>query len=160
MFDLKGWVSLIVDQYRLSKDISKRNDILCYAILAEAKANNDLLNIICRAGINKVVQEYPVLFNNFSTSTSDILIATGVPAYIVFGEKDMPQEDNISMMDKQSIDWLDKKKSSELYEFCMRKCHVLKTLSTSKALDIPRISIAKRCTNLSKATRILIDRLS
>jgi hypothetical protein len=136
----------------------ERNEIIRYAIIAEAKANNDLASIICRAKAKTTGQIQPAIFNEFSTDTADILLAIGIPANIIFNDKNLPNESSIESMDKIKVssNTFETKTASELYEFYIRKCKLLKSLYKSNSLSILSVNLHSRCKNIELATRILI----
>lgn len=136
----------------------ERNAIIKYAIIAEAKANNDLASIIYRAIDKTIEQIQPAIFNEFSTDTADILLAIGTPANIIFNDKSLPKESSIDSMDKikTSKNTFTTKTASELYEFYIRKCNLLKSLYNSNSLSISSVNLQSRCKNIELATRILI----
>lgn len=143
--------------------VEDRNSIIRYAILAEAKGNNDLAGIIHRANAENAAHAFPNLYNEFSTATSDILISLGIPAYkILDNNSSQPQESTIQEMDrsKNSRAFFEKKSPSELYEFYIRKCSLLKSLCNSSSLAIRSIRLGARLKNIEFATSALITKMS
>ena len=134
-----------------------RDSLLKYAIMAEAKANNDLASIIRRGDVDTVASKYPAIFNEFSTETADLLLSIGVPASTIFSENP-PKEEVFKEMEqvKQPISFYNKKTASELYEFYIRKCNLLKSLYRSDSLGISSVKLDARCKNIEFATRALI----
>jgi len=151
-------IKLLFERIEKSKDTKQKNEILLYAIVAEAKENNDLATIICRGGAKNAVDNFPKLFNQFSVTTSGILLTLGIPAYVIFADNDIPNENDIKRMDNSNYSKLQDKKSSELYEFYVRKCNIIKNLYLGNALTMPRLSIYKRCKNIEYATGIIASR--
>jgi len=139
--------------------VSARKDrdlILKYAIMAEAKANNDIASIIHRGNADTAASKYPAIFNEFSTTTADLLLTIGIPASKIFAEQP-PKEEDFKEMEqvKQPIGFYNKKTASELYEFYIRKCNLLKSLYRSNSLGIPSVKLYARCRNIEFATRAL-----
>lgn len=153
-------IKLMLERLDKATDNNQKNEILFYAIIAEAKENNDLAGIICRGDAQNIIESFPKLFNQFSTVTSEILLSVATPAYVLFGDNDAPQENDLKDMNKSSFSKLQGKKSSELYEFYIRKCNIIKNLYLGEALSMPRISLQKRCKNIEHATRILASRFT
>jgi hypothetical protein len=160
MFNLTDTIKIILDQCNLSKQKENQYEILKYAILSEAKINNDLSTIICKAGITNIIKQHPELFNQFTTYTGDILLGLGIPAYKIFNEEKLPNEEEINNMYTYSFEFLQKKDSAELYEFYIRKCNLIKSLCLAKSLNIKRISLYKRCKHIEHGTKILISRIN
>lgn len=98
------------------------------------------------------------MFSKFATATSEILLTLGVPAYRIFGSVQYPNEDTIQKLDKGNIPYknFQEKKPSELYEFYIRKCTLLKSLYAANSLILPNVKLSARCKNIEYATRALI----
>ena len=148
------------DVYKALKEDKDRNKLLKYAIIAEAKFNNDLAQIICRSDAKKMALESPHIYNCFSTETAETLLLLGIPAYKVLGESKRPKEENIKELNRSNtkINLYEKKTAAELYEFYIRKCNLLKALSTGNSLVTANISLHGRCKNIDHATRFLIKK--
>jgi len=152
--DAKSAIELVMS----IKNDKNRNTLLKYAILAEAKFNNDLSEVICRSNAKEIAISSPKIFNQFSTLTSETLLMIGLPAYKILGDNKHPIEKNIEELNKSSANrnLFKQKKPSELYEFYIRKCNLLKSLSKGEALTSSKISLQRRCKNISFATEFLI----
>ncbi len=162
MFNLSiiDFARLILERRDNNKDNLDTNSILLYAILSEAKINNDLAKMICRVHADKLIDKHLKIFYEFIIDSGSLLLTVGVPARIVFGDKNAPNEESIDQLDNATIKVMKSKSSSELYEFYIRKCTIIRSLYNSNSLDMPRISLQKRCKNIEHATRILISRLT
>lgn len=152
---------LFYDRYDKGSDKTQRDQIIFYAILAEAKINNDLASIIGRSKKENLIKEFPGVFEKFSTTMADLLLAIGVPAKDIFKENKIPKEDVISEMGKsgKTYNFYEKKTASELFEFYSRKCVVLKSLYLSDALSISSVKLVDRVKNIEYATKALIVKL-
>ena len=166
MFNFTDTVRFIAERLDKATDQSDKFQILRYAIIAEARGNNDIVNIVVKGDINDVVNNYPAIFGQFSTSTADLLLSIGVPAKTVFGDKDFPKEKDLEQIDEEAEKgnngweaFFEQKTSSELYEFYIRKCNLLKSLYNANALSMSQIRLTARCNNIATATRILCNRL-
>ena len=157
MFTLFKDVTSLIDWFNHVNDVGKRNSLIKYAIIAEAKFNKDLAEIICRSNPIIIAQKSPEIFAQFSVKTSDILLTIGLPAYEILGDKN-PTEKTIQELNKSSTTYkiFIKKTPPELYEFYIRKCRLLKALSVADALISSNISLQKRCKNIVHATKSLI----
>lgn len=153
-------IDSIVKNIKEFKDEAKRKEILRYAIISEAKHNNDLSEIICRSNANKMGKVKPKIFNQFSVSTSELLLMLGIPAYVVLGDKEKPTEKIIQELgeSKATLKLFREKNVSELYEFYIRKCNLLKSLYYGESLYGIKISLYQRCKNIEHATRELIKK--
>jgi len=151
-------IDMMVRHIKEFSDESKRKELLRYSILAESKHNKDIAEIICRSNADKIVKKCPQIFNSFSISTSELLLMIGIPAYIILGDTKVPKENSIKEMDKSSAKYklFEDKTPSELYEFYIRKCKTLKSLSDNQSLNSVNISLQKRCKNIGYATKSLI----
>jgi len=166
MFNIFDPLKYIIQRVDGAVDDSRKYKIIRYAILAEAKFNRDLAEIICRGEMENTISANPKIFGQFSTYTADLLLATGVPAEMIFGDKDKGSEkayDDLTKKDEQGGTEINSqtsifqgKKASELYEFYIRKCNMLKSLCEANSLDIPQIRLKIRCGNIAAATRELI----
>jgi hypothetical protein len=148
----------------LLSDIKKagnKNELLRYAINAEAKFNNDLADVICRANANTIAQSAPNLFKQFSITTSEVLIAIGTPAYKILRDEKAPLNKDIQELDNSSASksLFEKKAPSELYEFYIRKCLLLRALHEGSGLTATKISLQKRCQNVRLSTSLLIKKI-
>jgi len=161
MIDLTKMLTFVYERYEKNKDFDGRNKIFRYAILAEAKLNNDLASIILREKSNNVLTNYPKLFNEFSTTMSEVLLTCGVPACVVFDESSQPKEKNISGLSgsKSSLSLFEMKSASELFEFYNRKCQLVKSLCNSDSLNLKSVSLGYRIRNIEYATRTIIKKL-
>lgn len=159
MFSISDSIRLLVERYDKGKHDGNQYEILKHAILAEAKTNNDLATIICRIGAKNIAKEAPKLFDQFSIGTSGVLLSIGLPAYVIFGDKNNPDEEKLKELNQLSYKKLQKKTSAELYEFYIRKCNLIKSLYAADSLELERISLHRRCKNIEHATLILISRL-
>ena len=157
MFALFKDVASLIDWFNHINDVGRRNSIIKYAILAEAKFNKDLAEIICRSNAKIIAQKSPEIFTQFSIKTSDILLTIGLPAYEIFGNKN-PTEKTIQELNGSSTTYkiFMGKTPSELYEFYIRKCRLLKSLSVADALISSNTSLQRRCKNIVHATKSLI----
>ena len=157
MFALFKDVASLIDWFNHINDVGRRNSIIKYAILAEAKFNKDLAEIICRSNAKIIAKKSPEIFTQFSIKTSDILLTIGLPAYEILGDKN-PTEKTIQELNKSSITYkiFMGKTPSELYEFYIRKCRLLKSLSVADALISSNTSLQRRCKNIVHATKSLI----
>jgi hypothetical protein len=157
MLNLLKDVTSVIDWYNHFKDIDKRNSLIKHAIIAEAKFNKDLAEIICRSNAKIITQKSPEIFTQFSVKTSDILLTIGLPAYEILGDKN-PTEKTIQELNKSSTTYkiFMGKIPSELYEFYIRKCRLLKSLGVAGALISSNTSLQRRCTNIVHATKSLI----
>jgi len=144
----------LIKEFKSDKNI---NELMRHAIIAEAKFNNDLSDLICRSNANIIAKSSPNLFSQFSIATSEILISIGKPAYKIFGDDSAPVEENIIALGKSSArkELFEKKTSSELYEFYIRKCRLLKALTDGNGLTKIKVSLQQRCRNIRLATTIL-----
>jgi hypothetical protein len=158
MFNFVQDAKSVFDFVMTFKNDKNRNTLLKYAIVAEAKFNNDLAKVICRSNAKEIAISSPGIFNEFSTLTADTLLMLGLPAYEILGDNKHPREEKIEELDKSSSkrSLFENKKPSELYEFYIRKCNLLKSLSTGGALTSSKVSLQSRCRNINYATKILI----
>jgi hypothetical protein len=161
MINIAGSIQILLDRLDKAKQDGNQNEILYYAILAEAKHNNDLAKIIHNYGANEAVNVYPHLFSQFYTTTSEILLTLGIPAYKVFKESNIPKEKDIKELEntKATKKLFKSKNTSELYEFYIRKCNLIKALYNASSLEISSIKLHLRCQNIENATRELIIKL-
>lgn len=93
-------LNLMVNHLKDFHDNTKKKELLEYAILAEAKHNNDTANISCRSNADKIVKNCPEIFNSFSISTSELLLMTGIPVYKILGDEKHPREEKAQEMIK------------------------------------------------------------
>jgi len=151
-------LNVLLDWISKHKDDKKLTELLRFSILAESKFNNDLANVIANSNIAHLCKNSSKIFGQFSTQTSEILLTLGVPAYHVLGDMKSPKEADISEMDKAKATkkLFDKKQPSELYEFYIRKCLLLRALCDSNSINDTHIRIAQRCRNIGYATYYLI----
>lgn len=161
MIDLTKMLTFVFERYEKNKDFDGRNKIFRYAILAEAKLNNDLASIILREKIENVVKNCPNLFNEFSITMSEVLLTYGVPACVVFDESSHPKEKNISELSssKSRLSQFEMRSASELFEFYNRKCQLVKSLYNSSSLNLKSISLELRIRNIEYSTRTIIKKL-
>jgi hypothetical protein len=140
------------------KSAKNLNQLMQHAIVAEAKFNNDLADLICRSNANKIAQSAPNLYSQFSIATSEVLIAIGKPAHVILGDDKAPSDEDIVKLDKSSArkGLYENKTPSELYEFYIRKCRLLEALNAGNGLTATRVSLQQRCKNIRLATTILI----
>lgn len=159
MFNISDSLRLLVERFDKGKQEGNQYEILKYSILTEAKTNKDLASIICRTGAKYVARESPKLFNQFATDTSGVLLSIGIPAHVIFGDNNQPNEEKMLEFDQLSYKKLQEKTSAELYEFYVRKCNLIKSLYAADSLELKRLSLHRRCKNIEHATMILISRL-
>jgi len=158
MLDLWNGINTTISFINNIKEAKNQNELMRHAIIAEAKFNNDLADLICRSNAKKIALTTPKLFSKFSTVTSEVLIAIGKPAHVIIGDDKAPLNQDIIELDKSSTpkSLFEKKNPSELYEFYIRKCRLLKALTDGNGLTTTRVSLQQRCKNIRLATTILI----
>lgn len=151
-------IDSLVKYIKEFNDLSKRKELLKYAIISEAKQNNDLSEIICRSNADKLAKLHPDIFNQFFTKTPELLLMIGMPAHEIIGGPKKPKEETIKKLSgaKISPKIFEEKQPTELYEFYIRKCNLLKSLYNGNSLEGLRISLQQRCRNIGHATRLLV----
>jgi hypothetical protein len=155
------YVKFLHDIYKDVKDDSKKKALLRNIIRAEARLNNDLAGVIARSNPKEVAISSPILFEQFETTSFELLTTLAVSAHEVFEEERDPTEKELESLDKgsNSLSYFGSRPQSELYEFYIRKAKLLASLSRSKAIATANVGLATRIKNIEYATRFLTKRL-
>lgn len=151
------YVKFFHEVYKGLEDDTKKKQLLRAVIRAEARLNNDIATVISKSNPKKVALENPKLYEQFETSSFDILSALGFSSYEVFGENEFPGEQALLKLDKSSnnLEYFAGRPKSELYEFYIRKAKLLAKLSQSNSIACVNIGLARRIKNIEHATRFL-----
>jgi len=142
-------------------DDKEQKEMLLTIIKSEARLNNDIAEIISRSNPVEVAKNTPELFEQFETSSYELLTILGIPSHKLFNDKNNPSEDDIKKLDKSSntLGYFRKRPQSELYEFYIRKTKLLNKLSKSKSISSVNVGLTTRIRNIEHATRFLNMRL-
>ena len=155
------YVKFLHDIYKDVQDESKKKKLLRTIIISEARFNNDLAGVISRSKPKEVAKNTPKMFEQFETSSFELLTSLGISAHEVFDEKKHPTEKELENLDKSSttLSKFESRPQSELYEFYVRKARLLVKLASSGAIDTANVGLIARVRNIEHATRFLSMRL-
>jgi len=155
------YVKFLHEIYKDVSDSSKKKELLRTIIRSEARLNNDIASVISRSKPDEVAEKTPELFEQFETSSFELLSALGIPSHEVFDDKKDPSEEDLENLDKGSntLDYFKSRPQSELYEFYIRKTKLLTRLSRSHAIASVNVGLRTRVKNIEHATRFLSKRL-
>lgn len=155
------YVKFLHEIYSSAQDETKRKKLLRTMIRAEARLNNDIAGVISRTIPALVAEQTPELFQQFETSSFELLTSLGISAHEVFDEREDPSYAALEKLDRSSttLNYFKSRPQSELYEFYIRKARLLVCLSRSNSIANVKIGLATRVKNLEYATRFLSTRL-
>ena len=153
-------VEFLFNIYKGIKEDSNKLEFLRAIIIAEAKVNNDLVNVIFNSNPKTIAESTPRLFEQFDTTSFELLSALGISYHDIFDDKKPPLMEDLSELDKSDMT-LKKfmaRPKSELYEFYIRKTMLLAKLSKANAIASASVGLKTRIKNIKFATHSLIQR--
>ncbi len=156
------YIKFFHEIYNGITDDKRKIELLRIVIRTEAQINNDIAAIISKSDPKKLALSAPKIYEQFDTSSFELLSALGVSSFEVLGDDRLPKEEDLSALDKSSnsLEYFSNRTRSELYEFYIRKTRLLSKLAQSGSICSVNVGLTTRVRNVEYATRFLARKLS
>jgi hypothetical protein len=155
-------IKFLYEVYKEIKDKPKEKIFLLNIVRNEAKLNNDLITVIRRSDPNDVAEKMPDLYKQLNTTSFDLFSSLGKSPAEVFSAKQEPTYAQLEKLDvgRNTREYYKGRSEIELYEFYIRKCKLLVSLTEANCIAEANVVLKSRVNNIEYATHALINKLT
>ena len=151
-------VQFLYNIYKSEESNKKQRRLILAYIFEEMQINSELVSIILKNDIKKLLKYSPSIFQQFETSSYDLIVSLNLDKTKILSSSisNISKDLNIKKLkDSQKYQY---KSDLELYEFYIKKLRMIAKLSKSGALSFTKINLTKRLKNIAYAVEELSKR--
>ncbi|MBN2769205.1 MAG: hypothetical protein JXR90_00765 [Spirochaetes bacterium] len=156
-------VKLALDMLSKKIDKNKSKSILQKIIRHEAKINKDIIDLIQTKKVIELDKTGVIMLKKLSCDSINLFLATGISYEETlksnFKDINAKNELNVDYSSKKKKLILKKKDTAQIYEFCMQKISVIKSISESYCETNEKFQINARVKHINEALNELIVKI-